>query len=126
MARPHPSNTHSDAYLVNPKPNLDTSQSNAARLRYKMNPLCSARERGSIVCFHYDDSGHFASSSRNSLAYFACGKLGHVSSNCRSITMAPQTTKTPTFDELSKANRFSPIIFTSNPINSDFRATLRK
>jgi hypothetical protein len=39
--------------------------------------------------------------------------------------MTHQITKTPNSDELSEADRFPPIIFTSNPVNSDFRVTLR-
>jgi hypothetical protein len=38
--------------------------------------------------------------------------------------MAPATRKTPSLDLIEEVSRYPPIISTSNPINSEFRATL--
>jgi Zinc knuckle len=76
-----------------------------------------------LVCYRCGDTGHFASSCRNS--FFACGRLGHNSYNCRSITMVPSSFTVPSLESIEEANKYPPIIFSSNPINSDFRITLR-
>jgi Domain of unknown function (DUF4283)/Zinc knuckle len=108
----------------NPNPNLQ-KPSNDAWLRYKLGALWTAREKGNPVCYRRGDSGHLAHSCRNSLVCFACGRLGHHSSNCQSITMVSSTSTPLSFASIEEAAKLPPIIVTSNPINSEFRATLR-
>jgi hypothetical protein len=115
----------STTHQENPKSNLEASTSNVHRLHYKLNHLRSARERGNPVCYRCGDSGHLFNSCRNSLVCFACDRLDHISRICRSITMAPMSRKPPTLDLIEEASRHPPIIFSSNPVNSEFRATLR-
>jgi hypothetical protein len=39
------------------------------------------------------------------------------------MMMAPVSSNPPSFDLIDEASRFSPAIFTSNPVNSEFRVT---
>jgi hypothetical protein len=39
--------------------------------------------------------------------------------------MAPVSSNTPTVDLIEETSRFPPVIFSSNPVNSEFRVTLR-
>jgi hypothetical protein len=111
---------------IHPNPNLNLQRpSNAERLRYKLGAFLSARAKCNPICYCCSDSGHFASSCRNSLVCFACGRLGHCSSHYHSITMISSSSILPSLASLEEAARFPPIIFTSNLINSEFRATHR-
>jgi hypothetical protein len=38
--------------------------------------------------------------------------------------MSPSSVSPPSLEDITKASRYPPIIFISNPVNSDFRATL--
>jgi hypothetical protein len=98
------------------KPNLPST----ARARAKLTSLQHHKSLGQSVCFRCDDQGHVAPQCRNSLVYFACGRLGHRSHQCKSITMfQPPPSKLST-QAITKANALPILKFYPTPATKKF------